>query len=86
MSLYERIVEEARERGIAYQPPSMSPREPNPELRMLKSYVHSGPSNRWSAMAYASLRRKYPAAYERYLLEKGGGRWMYGFGGREDRG
>ena len=87
MSLYDRLLEEARERGIEHQPPATDLyKETNPELRTLRNFIFCPPTSRWSAMAYRSLQRRYPAAYERFLLEKGGGRWLHGFGLSEDRG
>ncbi|MDQ3912609.1 MAG: hypothetical protein M3305_12750 [Actinomycetota bacterium] len=87
MNLYDRILEEAHREGIEYQLPRFqSGREPTGELRVLRSLVYNGPTNLWSAMAYASLKRKYPAAYERFLLEKNGGDWMFGFRGEKRRG
>ena len=74
MYLYERILGETKKSGIEYQPPPTgSCREPTGELRMLKGFVYNGPTNRWSAIAYASLRKEYPTEYQRLLLEKNGG-------------
>ena len=81
MSLYERILEEAQKEGIEYQPPQAGPRgeELTPELRALQHWTFQGPTHPWSAMAFKSLQRKYPAPYQRFLLQNNGGKGMFGF-------
>jgi hypothetical protein len=75
MSLYQRLLEEVQREGIEYQPPHTgSGREPTGELRMLRRWTFHEPTTRWSAMAYAALKRRYPADYERFLLQKNGGK------------
>ncbi len=73
MSLYERILEEARREGIKYQPPTASRTEPTGELANLRSLTFHGPSSCWTGMYHKSLQQKYPAEALQYLLEKNGG-------------
>ena len=88
MSLYEQILREAEEAGIEYPPPSsgIRRRDPNGELEALRGLTLISPTSPWSGMRFASLKRRHPREYERFLLEKGGGHWMFGFGDGEDRG
>ena len=88
MSLYERILQEAQKEGLEYRPPqtSSSREEPTGEVRMLRMWTYHPPTNHWTAMAFRSLQHKYPLEYEKFLLQKNGGKWMFGFKSEEKRG
>jgi hypothetical protein len=80
MSLYERILQEAQREGIEYSPPQPSApgEEATGELRMLRMWTYHPPTNAWTAMAFKSLQHKHTSEYERLLLRKNGGKWMFG--------
>ena len=87
MSLYNRILEEAKREGIEYRPPqaTSTTQEPAGERGMLKMWTFQPPTNHWTAMAFRSLQHKYPLEYERFLLQKNGGKWMLPFRQKENR-
>jgi hypothetical protein len=87
MSLYERILQEAQREGIEYSPPQPSApgEEATGELRMLRMWTYHPPTNAWTAMAFKSLQHKHTSEYERLLLRKNGGKWMFPFREKERR-
>jgi hypothetical protein len=88
MSLYDRILQEAQREGIEHRPPpqsSSSREEPTGELRMLRMWTYHPPTNAWQAMAFGSLQHKHTSEYERLLLRKNGGKWMFPFREKERR-
>jgi hypothetical protein len=87
VSLYERILKEAEREGLEYRPPQTSSRrdECTGDLGMLKMWTLHPPSNHWTAMAFRSLQHKYPLEYEKFLLQKNGGKWMIPFWEKEGR-
>ncbi len=40
------------------------------ELEELRGLVHTGPSSPWTGMKMASLKRKYPRHYLKFMDEK----------------
>ena len=84
MSLYERILEEARREGIEHQTPAVLHTQPTGQLANLQSLTFQGPSSCWTGMHYKSLQHKYPAEHLRFLLEKNGGS-VFSSGGGENR-
>ena len=56
------------------------------EKRALKRFVDQGVTNRWEAMAFKALQRKYRSYYESLLLKKNGGHWMVPFKSGEHQG